>query len=219
MRFPAAFTHPFGLALLVVSTLIALVIAVATDSVNRALWVLLWGLVAFTATVCVAVLMQPRRDGGVTRLSTPDSGADDYVRLVEEALRHLNDHGALAASQLVRAIPRTLQAARDGSTPQGRREGTPLEQAQTLHEVLLRAIQRLRPAGEGETGSREALEYTVLYEEYVLRRPNKSIMTRLSIGERTFFRYRHAGIEAIGRELQTQEQLLAGDKPLARGER
>jgi hypothetical protein len=133
----------------------------------------------------------------------------DFVRLLEESLRHLNDHGVLASSRLTRSIPLTLLAARGAST--GSRKATPLEQAQALHEVLLDAIQKLRPADEADPGSREALEYTVLYDEYVLKRPNKAIMTRLGIGERTFFRYRRAGIAAIARELTAREQLLAGD--------
>ena len=211
MRFPASLTHPFGLALLVASFVIALVIALATDSPYRAFWVLLWGLLAYAACVLVPV-GRKREAPTLARAPEIDGEPVDFVRLLEESLRHLNDHGALATTRLTRSIPLTLLAARGPST--GGREATPLEQAQALHEVLLGAIQKLRPADEEDPGSREALEYTVLYEEYVLKRPNKAIMTRLGIGERTFFRYRRAGIAAIARELTAQEQSLAGHRSL-----
>src|SRR5205823_3456155 len=72
-----------------------------------------------------------------------DDPGEEFVRLVEEALRRLNDVGALTRCGLADRLPRTLAAKTQRNGQHG--EVTPLEQARALHEVLDATIERLKP--------------------------------------------------------------------------
>ena len=137
------------------------------------------------------------------------ASSEHLVRLTEEGLRRLNKPAALTDCGLMGRIPRTVaaHADRDGARPG---EATPVEQARALREVLVLAIERLKPP-ERDTapGSPSALQYHILREEYVQELPNKHIMTRHSISEGTFHRNRRSAISLLARELAKQEDLLS----------
>ena len=62
----------------------------------------------------------------------------------------------------------------------------------------------------GGVGAMDAghVRYVILYDEYVLGRPNNQIMTRYSISESTFHRYRREAIRALASELARDEESL-----------
>src|SRR5581483_6484395 len=104
-------------------------------------------------------------------------------------------------------------AARDGWAEQQAREPTPLQQARALREVLVAAVERLRPQA-GENPSRDltrpdAAHYLILRNAYVDGLPTKAIMVRNSISESTFHRYRRDAVSILARELAGQERALA----------
>jgi hypothetical protein len=130
--------------------------------------------------------------------------ASDRMRaLSEEALRRLNSPAALAHCGLIALLPATLSI--DAAST-----ATPLEQARALREVLVLAIERLKPPdGEHGLGSPAGLQYNILREEYLQGLLNKQIMARHSISEGTFHRNRREAIGTLAQELQAQEQQLA----------
>ena len=94
-----------------------------------------------------------------------------------------------------------------GETTRG--ESTHLQKAQALREVLIAGIEALKPHGESiELGSPPALQYHILYEAYMQRRPVAYILRCLSIAEATYFRNRKAAVDALARGLLSQEELI-----------
>lgn len=148
-----------------------------------------------------ALLAQAR--AGLDEVST-----EHLARLTGDALRRLNNPAALAESELIGRIPRSLAAvaAADATAT----EATPLQQARALREVLAEAIERLKPP-DRDLGREApaALQYHILREEYLLGMPNKQIMARHGISESTFHRNRRAAIAILAREMGKQEELLA----------
>jgi hypothetical protein len=85
----------------------------------------------------------------------------------------------------------------------------PLSQAQALREVLISAIEGLKPPNQPVQSVTPALlQYDILHEEYVLRKPTRYIMTRHNIAESTFHRNRRAAVSLVARHLQDQEEQL-----------
>ena len=78
-----------------------------------------------------------------------------------------------------------------------------------LRTVLMASIQRLNEAGGTGPTETTNVRYLILHDEYVLGRPNHQIMTRRSISESTFHRYRREAIRALASELAQQEELLS----------
>ena len=137
--------------------------------------------------------------------------SEGFPRLVEEALRQLNNPDALSRCELIHRLHGTLAAALSQLSNNGAlADPGPLDQAQALREVLVSAIERLKPPGEHiRAGAPEALQYHILHEEYVLDKFTRYIMTRHSISESNFHRNRRAAISAVARHLETQEELIA----------
>jgi hypothetical protein len=124
---------------------------------------------------------------------------------VEEALRRLNNPAALSTCELVQLMPNTIRHAQADGGLSGLTVATPLERAQILREVLVVAIDRLRPVGVTSSATTEAIQYHILRDEYVLAKPTTYIMTSLSISESTFHRSRRSAILAIARDLGHHE--------------
>ncbi|MBI2863849.1 MAG: hypothetical protein HYX94_04730 [Chloroflexi bacterium] len=148
-------------------------------------------------------------------LNSGGNPPDDFSRLVQEALRRLNEPSALSKCEIIERIPKTLAAAC------ARREGgqtgtaTPLRQSQALREVLASAIEGLKPAGGAtRSSSPDALQYNILHEEYVRGMSTASIMVRHSISETTFHRNRRQAIAAVAREVLQHEELLGREGSL-----
>ena len=135
----------------------------------------------------------------------------EMVRLTEEALRGLNSPFALARCGLLDRLPRTL-AATMATCAIRHSAATPLLLAQALNQVLVQAVERLKPV-DGRSVGQQALPYRILRERYLEGQNPRQIATRHSISERTVYRYRGQGVEVIARELQEQEALLARGGP------
>ncbi len=148
------------------------------------------------------------------RLSPGETGGngaspDGFPRLVQDALRHLNDPSTLSRCELIGRLPDSLVATRARCGDAQGADSTPLRQSQALREVLCDALEGLKPAiGDPRRGSPKALQYHILYEEYVRGMSTASIMVRHGISESTFHRQRREAISAIARELRKQEELL-----------
>jgi hypothetical protein len=143
--------------------------------------------------------------------------AEHLARLTQDALRRLNAPAGLADCALAERLPSTLAAilwrasdANGEMTDMAARltEPTPLERARALRTALVQAVERLKPSDEGDPGAPAALQYHILYEAYVLGRPNKQIMVRRGISEGTFHRNRREAISILSRELSRQEERL-----------
>ncbi len=213
----ARFSTPLGLALLAVSLLLAILL-VTRGAGLAALLLALWGALAYAAVLTLETRAGPRTaemapkeavaapalaaDLGLsTRDEVNEQATHQFEALVEEALRGLNEPAKLAKCGLAGRIPRTLAARQPGGDAMG------LERGRLLREVLVAAIERLKPAETDE--STRALQYYVLNEEYVLGRTITGISVRHSVSEQTVFRRRREAIEALAAELRDRESSLA----------
>jgi hypothetical protein len=147
------------------------------------------------------------------RTEIDEISSEHFVRLCERALRRLNNPASLAESGLAPELPRTFTArrAQEGADPAS--PATPLELSRATREILMEAIERLKPP-DGDVGpeSPAALQYHILREEYLLGHLNKQIMTRHALSEGTFHRNRRQAIRTLAQELLSQEGRLAGAK-------
>ena len=145
--------------------------------------------------------------------------AVDSVRrpLVHEALRRLNNPNRLSQCRLASLLPATLasvvsQAKSDG-TPG---ELAPLDKAQALREVLIAAIEQLKPPSEPtRLGATQAHQYYILYEQYVLGRLVANVAVRHDIPEGTYFKWQSAAVSVVARHVQDQEKLIGAGEAKA----
>ena len=140
----------------------------------------------------------------------------EFVELVDQAIKQLNKPTHLAKSDLAARVPRSIAGVRLqwGQTDSG--EATSLEEAQALRQLLVDAIERLKPA-DSESSPR-ALQYHVLHKKYVLGQDVKHVVIRHSISESTFFRERLSAVRAVADDLWQQERRLVparGRDPVA----
>lgn len=150
-------------------------------------------------------------NGRSSREEEPEErGVGEFRGLVEEALRQLNNPYALSTCEFVDLIPATLAATRSHTGNGTTDDSTPLEQAQALRQVLVSAVDHLKPPGDSvRPGAPQALQYHILHERYELGDPTLHIRTRHSIAESTFHRYRRDAVSAVADHLQAQEELIA----------
>lgn len=118
--------------------------------------------------------------------SHPDEG---FVRMVEEALRHLPDTITLGQSPLAERM--------------GIRAGTHVERGKQLQQLLMDSIELLKPAEKRppEPLPRVWYNHAVLHDAYVEGVQNREIMARLYISEGTFNRTRRNAIRGLARLL------------------
>ena len=114
---------------------------------------------------------------------------EEFIRIVEEALRHLPDTVTLGQSALAAKIP--IKA------------DSHIERGKYLQELLTNSIEAFKP---GEKRPPEPLprvwyNHAVLYDAYVEGVPNREIMARLYISEGTFNRTRRNAIRGLARML------------------
>ena len=116
------------------------------------------GLVEQTAVEYAA----PVGDAGASSDAFRSNGhpSDDFRRHVEEALRQLNNPFALSGCELVGRLPGTLAATRSLWGDGVPADPTPLEQAKAVREVLVSAIDRLKPpSGDIRSSAPEAFQH------------------------------------------------------------
>jgi uncharacterized membrane protein YuzA (DUF378 family) len=113
----------------------------------------------------------------------------DFIKIVEEGLRHLSDTITLGQSSLA-----------DRMAIKG---GSHIERGKGLQQLLIDSIESLRPAEKRppEPLPRAWYNHAVLYDAYVEGVPNREIMARLYISEGTFNRTRRNAIRGLARLL------------------
>ena len=117
---------------------------------------------------------------------------DEFIRMVEEALRHLPDAIALGESALAEKMPIRAESH--------------MERGKRLQEILRVSIDSLKPANKRppEPLPRIWYNHAVLHDAYVEGVPNREIMARLYISEGTFNRTRRNAIRGLARLLHEQ---------------
>lgn len=113
----------------------------------------------------------------------------EFIKMVEDALRHLPDTITLGQSPLANKMGITAE--------------THIERGRQLQQLLMDSIELLKP---GETRPPEPLpriwyNHAVLHDAYVEGVPNREIMARLYISEGTFNRTRRNAIKGLARLL------------------
>ncbi len=118
--------------------------------------------------------------------ASPD---DDFIKIVEEALRHLPDAIALGQSPLADKMGITAE--------------THVERGKHLQGMLMESIELLKPAEKRppEPLPRIWYNHAVLHDAYVEGVQNREIMARLYISEGTFNRTRRNAIRGLARLL------------------
>jgi hypothetical protein len=118
--------------------------------------------------------------------TSPDA---EFVKLVEEGLRHFSDYIVLGQSPLVDWAGMSAESH--------------VERGKQLQALLGNAMESFRPAGPRppEPLPRVWYSYVVLHDAYVEGVPNREIMARLYISEGTFNRTRRNALRSLARLL------------------
>ena len=118
--------------------------------------------------------------------TNPDA---DFIKMVEEALRHLSDTIELGQSPL--------------ATIMGMDADTHIERGKELQQLLIDSIELLKPTEERppEPLPRIWYNHAVLHDAYVDGVQNREIMARLYISEGTFNRTRRNALRGLTRVL------------------
>lgn len=113
----------------------------------------------------------------------------EFIKIVEDGLRHLSDYIALGQSPLADKLD--VQA------------GSHIERGRELQKLMTDSIELLRPAEKRppEPLPRVWYNHAVLHDAYVEGVPNREIMARLYISEGTFNRTRRNAIRGLARLL------------------
>ena len=133
---------------------------------------------------------------------------DDFVLLLEGALRKLNDLAGLAASPLAIHLASSLGASFALAAVERTADMSPLARARLLREVIVDALRELSPVADRRelyAGPR-ALCFDVLAQEYLQEIPTKVISMRRGISESTLYRYRREAIRILAWQLLWQEE-------------
>ncbi|MBL8097972.1 MAG: hypothetical protein JNK81_02265 [Anaerolineales bacterium] len=119
---------------------------------------------------------------------------EEFIKILEEGLRHLPDTITLGQSALAEQI---------------KVEGeSHIERGKNLQQTLIKSIDLLRPAEKRpeEPLPRVWYNYVVLNDAYVEGVPNREIMARLYISEGTFNRTRRNAIRGLARLLMEKHK-------------
>jgi hypothetical protein len=121
-------------------------------------------------------------------MATMASSLDpELVKMIEDGLRHLDDYVALGQLPLAEW--------------KGLKGDSHIDRGKKLQQILLVALEHLRPPGPRpkEPLPRLWYNYSVLYDAYVEGVPNREIMARLYISEGTFNRTRRNALRGLAR--------------------
>jgi hypothetical protein len=131
------------------------------------------------------------------------------ISLVEDALRHLHDYPYLGEHTLaqLRIIESHLDVQQGAFV-------THLERGKALQEVLIAAIEKLKPTGlQPSPPTREWHQYIILHDCYVLGKLNRDVMSALYISEGTFSRTRRRAVRGVTRALAEMERETQRRRP------
>jgi hypothetical protein len=125
----------------------------------------------------------------------------DFIKMVEDALRHLPDMITLGQSALAEKL--VLQG------------DSHIDRGKHLQRLLTNSIELLKPSEirPSEPLPRAWYNYVVLYDAYVEGVQNREIMARLYISEGTFNRTRRNAIRGLARLLVEKTQYAAQADP------
>lgn len=131
--------------------------------------------------------LHKKQDSGVS--SSQPFNNEDWVKLVDDCLRHFSDYLFLGESPFAEQI--------------GVGEGTNIERGKKAQVRIREAIQSLRPQGERppEPPPREWFNYVVLHDAYVQGLPNREVAARLFVSEGTFHRVRRHAVRGVAKYL------------------
>ena len=130
-------------------------------------------------------------------LSITENPDTDFVKIVEDSLRHLFDYNRLGGSALIDIL--------------GIGGSSHVDRGKALYTHLLEAIEALHPSGSRPKGPLPRIwyNYVVLYDAYVASIPNREIMARLYISEGTFNRTRRIALRSLARLLLEKREFGA----------
>ncbi len=135
--------------------------------------------------------------GGTPALTAveEESSDDEFSTWVKDALSHYWGGPKLTESPLMQlAIVQEALA---------RHEGNP---AQALRDILLRAIERLRPEGERSMTRTEWLLYNILEMKFVQGRRVRDVAHRLAMSESDLYRKQRIAIENVAQAISEMER-------------
>jgi hypothetical protein len=135
----------------------------------------------------------------------------DFTEMVKDALRSYWGGPKLAESQLLK-LGLVDEAAEDGNRVQG------------LRQVLIDAIQRLRPEGQQNFTRTDWILYNILEMRFIQGRKVRDVALRLAMSHADFYRKQRIAIEEVARiiseleqkyivEAQTEEEEIAPLEP------
>jgi GAF domain-containing protein len=135
-------------------------------------------------------------------VSSMERKAIASVEAVEMALRNLYDYAFLGDTPLAE-LRLVLSRLTQGQI-------TTLDRGKMVHEVLLEAVNKLRPSApiSRDPPPREWYPYLILREAYIEEKANRDIMMKLYISEGTFNRTRRAAVRSVARTLGEMEEAL-----------
>ena len=137
----------------------------------------------------------------IVQVSPAKINADGEIqaRAVEEALRNLYDYAFLSDCTLAKLKQVQFASSNSGHTH--------LDRGKFVYQMILDALEKLRPPGEmpREPIPRQWYPYLILRNAYLENKPNNEIMMRLYISEGTFNRTRRAAIRSLTRVLSEME--------------
>ena len=212
MNWTKGLRHPLGIGLLSTSVLLAAMALLDMAWGGQQTWLLAWGVLGYASVsayvaqrerVRSTTAVQVRRDDPL-----PASNLDEpnMAELTEAALKNLRKPAFLATCRLIGRLPYTMSAAQAEIGKMS--DATPLDNAQLLKSVLSRSLEKLRST-DAVTNDGESLQYHVVHEHYVRGQPASYTMTRHSIAEATFHRYRRAAVKALAADVAAQEEMLS----------
>jgi hypothetical protein len=151
----------------------------------------------------------------------PDnSDREAFASAIERCLQQLYDYAFLgehpfAHLALVERALAKQRLDRDDQT-----SITKLDRGRTLHDILVQALDKLRPQGTEpnryEAPPRQWHPYIVLHDSYVRHELTRDVMNRLYISEATFHRIRRRAVRTIADvlfEMEQEAQQAAQDGP------
>lgn len=137
----------------------------------------------------------PRMDGHVS-LTSPaiEASEEDFVRWVWDALRHFWGGPKLTENPLL-----DLQVVAEEAEASG------AHRTRALQNVLLRAIERLRPEGHRQMTTSEWLLYNILDLKFVQGKRVREIARRLAMSESDLYRKQRVAVAEVARILREME--------------
>ncbi len=123
------------------------------------------------------------------------SASPNFIAMVADAVHHLWDYDYLGKSPLV-ALPCVKKRLTKSN---GRSH---LDIGRITNDILLNAIENLKPADSEPSRSKQRLYHTIFMKAYVERSDKKTVAASLGISKRTLYRHHSHAIPIIAQILR-----------------